>query len=339
VTPVTVEPRVVPETISMVDLDRGLQLWQTEDFNGAEAEFKQIIAENQKDPRAYNNLAAFYAAQGNYEQARDYLEQALATDEDYATIYRNLGSVYAEMARGSYGRALQLDRAKETVYLPVFSNQGVVKLRSAADVASKTLVVEAETATDAVVLAEAGERISAAEVTKTVEATEISVADSAVKEPLTPLAGDVGTQSEVTEIPMIAGKLEVTVKEEKNNGVVLDLQPEGAKSFMLLWAQAWSTQDVDAYLSFYGEQFVPPAGKKRADWEAQRRTRILAPKEILVTLDDFQLNSLENGRQRIEVIQSYKSNLLADRFKKVFDLQQTDTGWEIIRERSLGRVR
>ena len=243
------------------------------------------------------------------------------------------------MARGSYGRALQLDRAKETVYLPVFSSQGVVRLKSVADVASKTLVVDAETAIDAVILAEAGEIISAAEVIKTEKPKDITVALSVENELLTAMAEEEGSQSKGTDVPIVAAKLENKVKEEMNNDVAVDLQTESAKSFMLAWAQAWSNQDVDAYLNFYGDQFAPPAGKKRTDWEAQRRTRILAPKEILVTLDDFQVNSLENGRQQIEVIQSYKSNLLADRFKKVFDLQQTDIGWKIIRERSLGRVR
>jgi serine/threonine protein kinase len=337
--PVTVESKFAPEATSQVDLNRGLELWQKNDFNGAEAEFKQIIAHNQKDPRAYNNLAAFYAAQGNYEQARDYLEQALATDEKYATIYRNLGSVYAEMARGSYGRALQLDRAKETVYLPVFANQGVVKFKSVPDVAATTLVAEAEKATDAATLSEAGKRISAAEIKRTEEEKEISVANSAAKKPLTTMKGEEGSQPETTAVPVIAEKRDVTVKEEQINDAEPVLQTEDIKSFMQRWAQAWSSQDVDAYLSFYGEQFVPPAGKSRADWEAQRRSRILAPKEILVTLDDFKFHTLENGRRRVEVIQSYKSNLLADRFKKSFDLQRTDSGWEFLRERSLGRVR
>ncbi|MEE4253466.1 MAG: tetratricopeptide repeat protein [Desulfuromusa sp.] len=339
VTPDAGESKVVPEAIPLVDLDHGLQLWRGDDFNGAEAEFKQIIANHQKDPRAYNNLAAFYAAQGNYEQARDYLEQALATDEKYATIYRNLGSVYAEMARGSYGRALQLDRAKETVYLPVFSNQGIVKLKSVADVATTTVVAAAEKATETTTLSEAGKIISAAENNKTEEAKEISEVNSVAKEPLAAVATEEGSQPPKVEVAVIAAKQEVTVKEEQNNDAEPDLQTEDIKSFMQRWAQAWSNQDVDAYLSFYGEQFVPAAGRSRADWEALRRSRLLAPKEIQVKLDDFQINPLENGRQRVEVIQSYTSNLLSDRFKKSFDLQQTETGWEILQERSLGRVR
>lgn len=338
-TPVAVEPNFTPETNSLVDLDRGLELWQKKDFNGAEAEFKQIIANHHKDPRAYNNLAAFYAAQGNYEQARDYLEQALATDEEYATIYRNLGSVYAEMARGSYGRALQLDRAKQTVYLPVFANRGVVKLKSVSAVAATTVMTEPEKATEAVTLLEAGKSIAAAETKKTEDAKEIPVANSVAKEPLAALAQEEGSQTQKSEVPAVAAKQKVTVKEGRNNDAEPDVQTEDITSFMQRWAQTWSRQDVDAYLSFYGEQFVPAAGRSRSDWEALRRSRILAPKEIQVTLDDYQINPLENGRQRVEVIQSYTSNLLSDRFKKSFDLQQTEKGWAILRERSLGRVR
>ena len=59
----------------------------------------------------------------------------------------------------------------------------------------------------------------------------------------------------------------------------------------------------------------------------------------MINLDYFQLTPKKNNRMRIEVIQSYKSDLLTDRFRKVFDLQETENSWKILRERSLGRVR
>ena len=337
VNPVAVESVVVADAVAEADLDHGLQLWQKDDFNGAEAEFKKIIAQNQKDPRAYNNLAAFYAAQGNYEQARDFLEQALATDEKYATIYRNLGSVYAEMARGSYGRALQLDRVKESVYLPVFSSQGVVKLQPDSDIAIKNLVpaigTEAETST----LSEAGELISAAEMPPVNEPEDPPEVRSVEEEQ--PAVAAVVKEPETEERPMVEEKQDAVIAGEKKDSVVKDLQPESEASFLQRWAQAWSSQDVEAYLSFYGDEFTPSAGQSRADWKALRRSRLLAPKRIQVTLEDFQVVSDENNRKQVEVIQSYKSNLLSDRFKKVFDLQLTDKGWKIVRERSIGRVR
>jgi tetratricopeptide (TPR) repeat protein len=57
----------------------------------------------------YNNLAALYAAAGDYAKARATLEQALRMNPGYATAHENLGDVYAALAAQSYARALKLD--------------------------------------------------------------------------------------------------------------------------------------------------------------------------------------------------------------------------------------
>ena len=63
----------------------------------------------------YNNLAALYAAGGDYTKARATLEQALRTNPGYATAHENLGDVYAALASQSYNRALKLDPTNITV--------------------------------------------------------------------------------------------------------------------------------------------------------------------------------------------------------------------------------
>ena len=42
---------------------------------------------------------------------------------------------------------------------------------------------------------------------------------------------------------------------------------------------------------------------------------------------------------QIEVSQAYQSDRFADRTRKLFDLQRNGEQWQILRERSLGRVR
>ncbi|MEA3543924.1 MAG: tetratricopeptide repeat-containing protein kinase family protein [Thermodesulfobacteriota bacterium] len=337
VSPVVIEPepQVESHEVLTVDLDRGLRLWQDADFNGAETEFKRIISDHQDDPRAYNNLAAFYAAQGNYPQACDYLELALATDEGYATIYRNLGSVYAEMARGSYGRALQLGKTRILVSLPVFSSQGVVTLRPVEKGSLAVSEQKLEKVADLSPLSETGLLLAA--VTEPADAAAIDPPVSA--EPQDPLELEVGEESIQVELIVANGNVESKDESGAVEVVTEKEKPESVETFMQRWAQAWSSQDVDDYLSFYGENFTPPAGKSRVAWEAQRRTRLLAPKHIMVSLDGFKLNPQEDNRMQVEVIQSYKSDRFADRFKKIFDLQQTEQGWSILRERSVGRVR
>src|SRR6478735_8377352 len=55
-------------------------------------------------PEPYNNLAALYAAQSQFDKARAALEMAIKLNPDYATAHENLGDVYARLAAQSYGR-------------------------------------------------------------------------------------------------------------------------------------------------------------------------------------------------------------------------------------------
>lgn len=65
-------------------------------------------------PEPYNNLAVLYANQGNYDKAKAALELAIHTNPSYATAYENLGDIYAQLARRSYDKALQLDKTSTT---------------------------------------------------------------------------------------------------------------------------------------------------------------------------------------------------------------------------------
>ncbi len=62
-------------------------------------------------PEPYNNLAVLYAGQGNYDKAKAALELAIHTHPSYSTAYENLGDIYAQLARRSYDKVLQLDKS------------------------------------------------------------------------------------------------------------------------------------------------------------------------------------------------------------------------------------
>ncbi len=335
----SVAPPVVVESTAAVDnqltgdLDKGLKLWQEGDFNGAEEEFKKIISRHEDDPRAYNNLAAFYAAQGNYDQAREYLERALATDEEYATIYHNLGSVYAEMARGAYGRALRLDQGQAVLALPVFSSQGV----SSIDLNHGEVVTQQETVPEEEV---ASIKSPKPKVLPTA-AESTPVAASSTSEPGQSQAAEGEGQTAVVspEESTAPAIEEPLVDSESSQDEPAVTVPEKGDHFLRRWAEAWSNQDVASYLTFYSDQFTPPGGRTRKAWEAQRRSRLTKPESIKVSLENFKITPQANGDLRVEVIQTYTSNLLTDRTQKVFELQPDGTSWKILRERSLGVIR
>ena len=73
------------------------------------ATFSALTQDYPELPEPYNNLAALYAGQNQYDKARVALEMAVRLNPSYAVAHENLGDVYARMASQSYARALQLD--------------------------------------------------------------------------------------------------------------------------------------------------------------------------------------------------------------------------------------
>lgn len=85
--------------------------------NSAIAIYEALIRQAPDRPESFNNLAKLYAAKGDLETARQLLEKGIKTNHSYATVYDNLSKVYVEMARDSYGKALKLNLARQSVAL------------------------------------------------------------------------------------------------------------------------------------------------------------------------------------------------------------------------------
>lgn len=73
--------------------------------------FRKLVDDFPDLAEPYNNLAALYAATGDYARARTTLEQAVRANPSYATAHENLGDVYAALASQSYARAQKLEPA------------------------------------------------------------------------------------------------------------------------------------------------------------------------------------------------------------------------------------
>ncbi len=92
--------------------------------------FVKLAADHPELAESHNNLAALYAAAGDYDKARDALEQALRANPNYATAQENLGDVYAALASQAYARAAKLDptnqgiRPKLALVRELFSPKG-----------------------------------------------------------------------------------------------------------------------------------------------------------------------------------------------------------------------
>ncbi len=71
--------------------------------------FQALTQDYPELPEPYNNLAALYAQQSQFDKARAALEMAVRINPNYAVAHENLGDVYARLAGQSYSKALSLD--------------------------------------------------------------------------------------------------------------------------------------------------------------------------------------------------------------------------------------
>ncbi len=71
--------------------------------------FSSLIRDYPELPEPYNNLAAIYAAEGDFDAARSLLTRVLDRYPTYAVALENLGDLYAKMAVDAYRRAREAD--------------------------------------------------------------------------------------------------------------------------------------------------------------------------------------------------------------------------------------
>jgi tetratricopeptide (TPR) repeat protein len=96
-------------------------------------------------PEPYNNLAALYAKEGRYDDARAALETAVKANPSYGLAWENLGDLYLRMADASYRRATALGHASGTTQQRLADLQKIVSPPPSA----KKRAAQAEAASDA----------------------------------------------------------------------------------------------------------------------------------------------------------------------------------------------
>ncbi|GAB4290958.1 MAG: hypothetical protein Kow0096_04750 [Thiohalomonadaceae bacterium] len=292
-------------------------------LEAAAALFERLIAAHPDLPEAYNNLAVLRARQGRLDEARELLERALRTDEHYARVHENLSTVYVEMARSSYAKALRLESGAQPPRLAVLTAlagapvaEPPVQVAVAAPQAAPVPpVASAPRPAPAPVPA------PAAPAAPVIEPAPVVAEPAPVPEPAVaaaPTAAPAAKEPAVPEVP-----------EALRLAVVTALQG---------WAQAWSQQNVEAYLAYYDAAYVPE-GMARHAWEDERRTRLSRPAWIKVELEDVQVAAPAPDAVVVDLRQRYASPGYKDTTLKRMTLALRDGNWMITSETSLKVLR
>jgi len=274
-----------------------------EQNKGAEAieVFAALSRDYPELPEPYNNLAVLYAAQGQYEKARQQLEMSIRTHPSYATAYENLGDVYTKLASQAYDKALQFESSnaaaknKLSLIRDLMSSNPAPRASSASAAASPEPV-----------------RAPAAKATMAKAAT----AQSAEVKPAAGQAKSAAAKP--------AGK---AARPEEGDGAAV-LQT------VLAWASAWSNQKVESYLAFYAQDFKTPKGEAREQWEAARKQRISAPKKIDVAIESPKVVLKGENDAVINFRQVYRSDSLKINSNKTLIMVRREGRWVIQQERT-----
>ncbi len=81
----------------------------------AQTLLQQLVQDYPELAEPHNNLAALYAASGDYGRSRSELEETLRLKPGYAPAQENLGDVHVMLAAQSYGKALRLEPSSATL--------------------------------------------------------------------------------------------------------------------------------------------------------------------------------------------------------------------------------
>ena len=264
-------------------------------LNEAISTFTKLTEDHPELPEPYNNLAVLYAGQSQFDKARVALEMAIRTSPSYATAHENLGDVYAKLASQAYNKALQLDG----------SNAGVPpKLALIRELFAPNVKPTAVVATPAA---------KPAPVAAPVTAPGPLPAQNANPAPApAPAPGTAASPN-----PLVTAGQEARAKE--------------VEAAVLAWAEAWSKQDMSAYLGAYGKDFDPPGKQSRSDWETDRSNRITGKSRISVKVEKLVV-SRDGNTATAKFRQDYRANSLSQQSRKTLTLTKSDGRWLIVKE-------
>src|SRR6267142_2985254 len=272
-----------------------------EQNKGAEAieVFAALSRDYPELPEPYNNLAVLYAAQGQYEKARQQLEMSIRTHQSYATAYENLGDVYTKLASQAYDKALQFDSS---------NSAAKNKLSLIRDLISSS-------------------RVSAAPSTPP---APLAAATPAVA-PLVTEKGASPTPAEPKASPAARSE---TQKAEVKRPRAQEGDVQAVLETVLAWADAWSQRKIETYLAFYAQDFKTPKGERRPEWEAARRERISGAKKIEVAVESPEVVLKDENNATVSFKQAYRSDTFRVTSRKTLVMMRTDGRWVIQQEQS-----
>ena len=97
------------------------------------------------------------------------------------------------------------------------------------------------------------------------------------------------------------------------------------------WRGAWESKNIKAYFSHYVEGFSGEEKTEKA-WREERKSKILAAKNIQVTFSDAQVNFVADDVAELKFKQHYRSGKYKDVGNKTLQFKKLENRWLIAQE-------
>jgi tetratricopeptide (TPR) repeat protein len=287
-------------------------------------------------PEPLNNLAAIYQQQGDHQKAIELLTASINTHPAYATAWQNLSKLYRGLASDAYRRALS---EQEDIRSSIQQLQ-LTELDSLHDlpvpVADNQIASSSAPAMYGQPSTAATDRTPPPSLVEVIEHETIPAPAS--EPPAVPLPAT-GPQPTARPEPVVAVITPAPTVVEAPPATPETTAP-GLPSEALLqstiekWARAWDQKDFDTYINAYTDDY---RGRRanHAAWVKFRRSRVLRPGDIRVTLSNIRVHSRSADRAVIDFHQAYSSPNYRDKVAKRVVLVNDRGIWKIARESTL----
>jgi tetratricopeptide (TPR) repeat protein len=291
--------------------------------------YKHLTIEFPEYPEPFNNLAIHYANKKDFESAIATLERAFDANPSYRTTYSNLQAIYGRLASEAYIVALNSDvsplelklASLDTISTDVIYQDPIVLASVESETKPK---LEDKTKSNTLVSSAASLGSESSQVLNEEQALEQLPSNSVISEEFELVA--------THELELIVDVDEPEIEPAVTKQLLIDATSlDQVKNQVTNWANAWSQQNFQKYLSFYSREFIPKEQITLDDWKEQRRVSLLSREFIVVKLSDLNI-AIKDEIATASFLQYYKSSVYEGTERKTLTLKLFNNQWFIVRE-------
>jgi len=299
-------------SISFADINDARRFIESGQIKQALAELDLLITSNPKNPEARFLKGVALQAANRHDDAIDIYTQLAKDFPELPEPYNNLAVLYAEKN--------EFDKAEDALRAAIKTNKSyATAYENLGDIYAQRASIAYN---DALNLSPSNR--NAVEV-------KLSMIDNILLPPASRKqipSSDVATVS--TSPSVTAAPTKTVVEPNRTFGT----PSNEVRTAVLSWAEAWSSRNVDDYLSYYANSFQPPNGTSRRAWAKYRGERLAKPSFIIVNISQLQSRSNADGTVTATFVQDYQSDGYRDKVQKTLILVNTLNNWKIQSEDS-----